>query len=594
MGQQDLIGGLARIWSADRLALFLALILVFIQLLILLAGYRKTIRAVRRATLAIRQTARAISDHGFTTSALDRVSLPEVRRALHAAHDLVERGSELDREEIAEIFAASRLLPASYNSRWDAAAPGVFTAIGILGTFLGLIVGFLRVDPSDASNSVGPLLGGMVVAFFNSFIGVLLSILWTYRSRQSRHEFEAVCKDLLHAVSDQLPNTSLGQRSVAHLKRVEEGIAGLTVAIDQLAKKTQESSAILLDNLSQNVGASFEALVNKPFEQVNASIGRFNELIQSAAEVHEQLLLRLESTARRIDEGGARLGKMFEAAHECVDEFGTATLHLRESSKASASIVAQTQSAAEELRVASTAVGNTAGRIVEVAQVMQVANAAMTSTANSLTVNSTAFERSTERFEKASGELQGAVSSLRDASNDVVETTTRALTAQLDSAITAMSESLTTTGQRTIAAYELSANRVVEAVAENMTELIERLTANLATLGSQIGEQSDSMSHVIGDIKRQVEFAARNNRESLDQLAKATPEVIKAQLSEFDRALAKAVDHFSGTLEQWDGKLSGVEDLTAALRNLSDREVARLRLALADGNGAVESSGAAQ
>ena len=245
---QELWGGIDRIWREDRLALQLAGLLFCVQVAILLYGYLKTLRAVHRASSQIKRTASALAERGFIAKAIDGAPLPELRRALHAVQALVASGGELDREELADVLAPSRLLPGSYNARWDAAAPGVFTAIGILGTFVGLILGFLRVDPNDASNSVGPLLGGMVVAFGNSFVGVLFSVLWTGYSRRRRHDFEAACKALLHAVTDRLPNTSLGQRSVAHLKRVDEGIASLAHAIEHLARSTQESSDRLLEN----------------------------------------------------------------------------------------------------------------------------------------------------------------------------------------------------------------------------------------------------------------------------------------------------------------------------------------------------------
>ena len=56
----------------------------------------------------------------------------EVRMALEAAYPVASHHIQ---EPIAAAFNAEDLLPANYNSRLDAAVPGIFTAIGICAIF---------------------------------------------------------------------------------------------------------------------------------------------------------------------------------------------------------------------------------------------------------------------------------------------------------------------------------------------------------------------------------------------------------------------------------------------------------------------------
>src|SRR5690606_6600936 len=123
-----------------------------------------------------------------------------------------------DSESVDVAFQSDRVLPVTYNQRLDAAAPGLFTAMGILGTFLGLIFGFLRIDPGQAIEGVSPLLGGMVVAFFNSLIGVFLSICWAMASRGSRHRFDQVVSGLVEQLSEVVRPVRSGRRVVARLE----------------------------------------------------------------------------------------------------------------------------------------------------------------------------------------------------------------------------------------------------------------------------------------------------------------------------------------------------------------------------------------
>ena len=59
--------------------------------------------------------------------------------------------------------------------------PGTLTGIGLLGTFLGLIMGISNIGFSSvdaALSSVETLLGGIELAFYSSIAGVILSILY--------------------------------------------------------------------------------------------------------------------------------------------------------------------------------------------------------------------------------------------------------------------------------------------------------------------------------------------------------------------------------------------------------------------------------
>jgi phosphotransferase system IIB component len=57
-------------------------------------------------------------------------------------------------------------------SRLSQAAPSLLTAIGVLGTFVGILIGLLNFDVADISRSVPLLLDGMKTAFVTSVFGM--------------------------------------------------------------------------------------------------------------------------------------------------------------------------------------------------------------------------------------------------------------------------------------------------------------------------------------------------------------------------------------------------------------------------------------
>lgn len=66
--------------------------------------------------------------------------------------------------------------------------PGTLTGLGILGTFLGLIIGIRGIGfatVNDALASVQTLLGGIQIAFYTSIAGVILSLMFNFAYRMA-------------------------------------------------------------------------------------------------------------------------------------------------------------------------------------------------------------------------------------------------------------------------------------------------------------------------------------------------------------------------------------------------------------------------
>lgn len=56
--------------------------------------------------------------------------------------------------------------------------PNLLTSLGILGTFIGIVVGLLGFDVQDIDGSIAPLLDGLKTAFITSLVGMLLAIIF--------------------------------------------------------------------------------------------------------------------------------------------------------------------------------------------------------------------------------------------------------------------------------------------------------------------------------------------------------------------------------------------------------------------------------
>lgn len=73
-------------------------------------------------------------------------------------------------------------------------APAVLVSLGILGTFIGIVIGLLDFDSHDIKNSIEGLLDGLKTAFITSLVGMSLSLVlkaldaWWFAPARSKAE----------------------------------------------------------------------------------------------------------------------------------------------------------------------------------------------------------------------------------------------------------------------------------------------------------------------------------------------------------------------------------------------------------------------
>lgn len=158
-------------------------------------------------------------------------------------------------------------------------APTLMTSIGILGTFIGVVIGLLSFDTENIDKSIPELLEGLKTAFVTSVFGMLSAIIFnTYdslRYADRRDEEEAEQKSIRDAI---LKQTEL-------LKEIQIGISGdrslsvasqIKILSSELSKSLEKLDTTFVskfdDFSEQVVNASTESIV----ESLNSIVKDFN------------------------------------------------------------------------------------------------------------------------------------------------------------------------------------------------------------------------------------------------------------------------------------------------------------------------------
>lgn len=545
------LAGLARFWNEDRSAFLVVGAFFLLQVLLGSWVWARTWRHLRAGRLHLQALAELARTDASRAASHARRGGERLERAWRVAWgDAAERG-QLDP---AEAFAPVAVLSPSYNHRLDAAAPGAFTALGILGTFIGLILGFLRIDPDVATTNVAPLLGGMVVAFLNSALGVILSVFWSLRARVVRQEFDLACAEVVNALyaADRAPP----QTAVL--------LTALEQRIEQLATSTAKASGELLRSLSTSVGESVASVVDLPFHQLHERIARLDDLIGRTAVQQAELHSALVTTASQVDSVRQALADGISQAAAIVATFSSTLEALRMTSDGLEAI-----SGALAPAVADFTDGTS--RLDAFVVGIDAFRQPLAEMATSLRTQQQALDTAAERFEGATANLTEAVATIRDVASVTARESAASVQVELQAAIDAMNRELVRLTETNVAAYETATQRVIDVVDSRVTDLTDRMSAELATLSARLPEAVETMHQSTRRMQEQLQVATHRIGDALRELSERTPEALRVQLQQFDQALARAMDHFSGTLHQWDGKVDELGSLARSIESLTPR-----------------------
>lgn len=155
-----------------------------------------------------------------------------------------------------------------YNSNM----PGTLTGLGILGTFLGLSMGLATFGGENIlmiSDSMGPLLEGMKVAFHTSVYGIFLSLIFSFIYKANMADaytamemFQKAFRQFVMPVSsaDEEENSAMiiYQANIAHLmKQILDILKGES---REQIKGVERITERFMDHMTESMGEDFRKL----------------------------------------------------------------------------------------------------------------------------------------------------------------------------------------------------------------------------------------------------------------------------------------------------------------------------------------------
>lgn len=216
-------------------------------------------------------------------------------------------GMDCDVEDY--IFESELLESCNYNVCTQVA--GILTALGILGTFLGLVLGLRSFDFSNAdqmTSSVEALVGGLNVAFYTSIYGVTLSILYNIIFRRITAGLTQELNHFYDAFNSALEPVS----QKAMVERMDSRQAENNALM-------QDIKALLDERLGERLGHQMAETLTPVFDRIIQSLDSM------MLDFHKEQANSLEKIVDAfVDRMGGALNSHVKALGESVDELSQA------------------------------------------------------------------------------------------------------------------------------------------------------------------------------------------------------------------------------------------------------------------------------
>ena len=201
--------------------------------------------------------------------------------------------------------------------------PDVFTSLGILGTFVGLVWGlkfFNTADFDAMTTSVTSLIDGIKVAFLTSIFGMVHSLGFTYSSSLGYSKLQANLQkylDLFHA--NVIPSAEIEAQNIMVQTQRNQEDALRSMSNDFADKMSDDSVGIEVQKINsaiEELGSVFDMANTRMSEEIVSAL----EQLRQSNESTEQAISSMSDISQRNIEAAEEQGELMRQLLETQKE----------------------------------------------------------------------------------------------------------------------------------------------------------------------------------------------------------------------------------------------------------------------------------
>ena len=481
-------------------------------------------------------------------------------------------------------------------------APNLMTTLGILGTFVGIVIGLLDFDTNQIDASIENLLEGLKTAFITSLAGMLAAILFkairslgVFDARQDDLAVdEATPEDVLRAIKEQ--SVLLGDLNqsisggddtslVGQLKQLRldmsDSFKQLSRTLDTHASERMEGMKQIAETLWEKMDAFAEMLSKSATEQV---INALKEVIvdfnRNLTEQFGENFKALDASVKKLVEWQEKyrieLEQMQEQYAQGVQAITATEASVAHISKEASAIPETMQNLKDVLEV-------NQHQLAELERHLDAFREMRDKAVEAVPEIQQQLDTTVSGFQEAAGKIQTAIIAGAEEFSTNAQRVNGNLTETSD---TLAKETLRIREQLEDGVTDLSAHMrtMVNTVSSEATSIAERLIETSTTLERKSAEVQEQLASTMQRMQERLEsvleevFNAQSQalaravegiNSEMERVVGTTGEAVNEQMQMIDRAMAQEVERVMEEMGRALAAISG--QFTNDYRSLVDR-----------------------
>ena len=451
--------------------------------------------------------------------------------------------------DAAYFFNTSTLAASITESRLLAAVPGFLTALGVIGTFIGLQLGMAQlniagdVSIEEMKTGVAGVINGAKFAFMTSVWGVALSVLFNVIEKTIERVARRKVADLQERIDTLFPRISAEsqlQRIANDSEQSRESLQGLA---EKIGEKMQESLLEATAGIQTGLEASLEKIMAPA---INKLVDETSDGNQKALEnLLEKFMDKFGSEGDKQRQG---MDEASERMNTSLAAFGTSMQAFLNNMEASQNGTAKRE---EEL------VQKISGQVDYLVENTNAQNKALTEFVQdalgdlSKDLNSR-DQQAADREKDRGNELVIQTDAMKAGTTELLERIDEGLEAQF-----AATHKLLTQGQTLQTSMESSVKSSAEASnsMKRTSAELNHAASSMNVFGSHIKSAGDQLSGSVTNAVKSTQLLAQQNQKSSQQM-----EELRTQLVQNTSDFQKTITQMREILELADKSFDGMAD----------------------------------
>ncbi|MDM7995627.1 MAG: MotA/TolQ/ExbB proton channel family protein [Acidobacteriota bacterium] len=270
---------------------------------------------------------------------------------------LEEYAAALGEFRLSDSMDPINILPRVANRQLAGVIPGILVALGILGTFMGLVLGLPELktnvqayDTAELSRLIANITKSLSLAFWTSICGISYSILFLFFDRMLMQRVENEVEQLSNAVANSYRTLSADEMGRIQFNLIKNGVDTLrhlgadlasnlaniiTPAFGEAVKAelapTMQEVSVTLGKLADLMGKtqmeSLKAVVEGAVGSMNSAMGEHLQnlagTIETTVAAQHEMNTALSAFRKQMDDSAIRQIELTQTTLKAADTLGT-------------------------------------------------------------------------------------------------------------------------------------------------------------------------------------------------------------------------------------------------------------------------------